>query len=62
MALLWIRGDDGKDHLVHSSMIGPQFMPIRSSGHWKEVWDGFDAERMAAEEKFFHDSPWPPET
>ncbi len=44
MALLTIRGEDGKSYLIHSSQIGPQYRPPRSTGDWHDVWDQVEAD------------------
>lgn len=49
MALLVIRGDDGRSHLIHSSEIGPQTLAPRSTGWWEDVWSKFD-ERADSEQ------------
>lgn len=60
MALLVIMGDDGKEHLIHSSQIGPQNRYPRSTGWWESVWERFDAGKIAADVELF--SPERPET
>lgn len=47
MALLVIRGDDGRSHLIHSSQIRPQVRGPRAIGWWEDVWARFDKERGA---------------
>lgn len=42
MALLVIRGPDGRPQLIHSGAIGRATGPNRSRGSWAETWRRFD--------------------
>lgn len=43
MALLVIQDDQGKSHLVHSSMFGATpARPARAIGEWSRAWERFD--------------------
>lgn len=48
MALLVIVDTEGKEHLIHSSQIGPQGprwqSPDEIAAQWRETWEKFDAE------------------
>lgn len=42
MALLVIKGSDGRSHLVHSSIFDSH-RPAMLLGAWSDVWSRFDA-------------------
>lgn len=43
MALLVIVDEEGREHLIHSSQIGPQHSPrIVAPNPWPGVWERFD--------------------
>lgn len=44
MALIVIVDDDGRQHLIHSSQLGPQFQRAIPLGAWQQVWSRFDTE------------------
>lgn len=50
MGLVTIVDEDGKEHLIHTSQIGPRYVPRPPPPDpWPDVWERFDLEERPGE-------------